>query len=67
MSNSVQKVIALYKKVSKTNFILINSIQSGILLVSSDFIAQKFVEKKEHVNLSRSLQFLTIGATFVVS
>ncbi|CAH0558168.1 unnamed protein product [Brassicogethes aeneus] len=65
MSTIVQKVFLSYKNFSKRHLTVLNSIQTGILLGSSDLVAQKFVEKRENIDFYRSLQFIGIGALFV--
>lgn len=52
-----------YSQVLKKHPILVNSIQSGILMGTGDVIAQTFLEKTEikNLNILRTVQFFGIG------
>lgn len=52
-----------YSQVLKKHPILVNSIQSGILMGTGDVIAQSFLEKTEikNLNILRTVQFFGIG------
>ena len=55
--------LSVYKRVAEKFPFLLPSIQSGILMGTGDFIAQKFLEKRNFQTLDRArlLRFSTIG------
>lgn len=58
-----------FKNILKKHLLVVQAIQSGMLISSGDLLAQIAVEKKRisEINLTRTSKFLIIGAGLVVS
>lgn len=63
LRNSINKINISYKNVLEKRPILVQSIQTGLLMGSGDLIAQKFIEKNDIKNIDwiRTSQFMGIG------
>lgn len=68
--NKVYGAVRLYyRKLLKTHFLGVQSVQTGILISTGDILAQTAVEKKRmsEINFSRTSKFFIFGLGLVVS
>lgn len=67
--NRLSKIRLFYLKILKRHPIVVQSVQTGVLISTGDLISQKFVEKKvvNQIDVSRNLQFFVTGVGVVVS
>ncbi|XP_072376952.1 mitochondrial inner membrane protein Mpv17 [Diabrotica undecimpunctata] len=65
--NIIKTCMKYYSGLLKTNFVLVQSVQSGILCGSGDVIAQVVAERKslKNIDLHRTGCFLVLGSCFI--
>ncbi|XP_028136433.1 protein Mpv17-like [Diabrotica virgifera virgifera] len=62
--NIIKSCMKYYTGLLKTNFVLVQSVQSGLLCGSGDVIAQVVAERK-NIDLHRTGCFLVLGSCFI--
>lgn len=59
----------IYQRILKKRPVLVNAVQTGILISTGDIIAQSLIERKKltKIDIERTLHFFVIGIGIVVN